>query len=57
MRTSKANTGLNGKEQNLSVTPYKGDNPLLKHGPLRVTKDQSHFEYADGTPFFWLGDT
>jgi hypothetical protein len=23
----------------------------------RIAKDQRHFEHADGTPFFWLGDT
>jgi hypothetical protein len=44
-------------EQSLSVTAYTGDNPLLKHGPLRVTEDKRHFEHADGTPFLWLGDT
>ena len=55
--TDKANTGLNGKEQTLSVTAYKGDNPLLKHGFLRVAQDNRHFEHADGTPFFWLADT
>jgi len=52
-----ANKGLNGIEQPLRVTPYTGDNPLLKHGFLRVSVDQRHFEHADGTPFFWLGDT
>ena len=55
--SDKANSGLNGKEQALSVAAYTGDNLLLKHGPLRVTKDQRHFEHADGTPFLWLGDT
>jgi hypothetical protein len=55
--SDKTNQGLNGKEHTLSVTAYRGDNPLLKHGPLRVTKDRRHFEHADGTPFFWLGDT
>jgi len=39
------------------VTPYQGDNLLYRHGPIRVAKDQRHFEHADGTPFFWLGDT
>jgi len=24
---------------------------------LQVSADQRHLEYADGTPFFWLGDT
>ncbi len=55
--TDKANPGLNGKEQTLSVTAYTGSNPLLKHGPLRVSTNKRHFEHADGTPFFWLGDT
>lgn len=55
--TDKANTGLNGKEQTLSVAAYKGDNLLLRHGFLRVSADKRHFEHADGTPFFWLGDT
>lgn len=55
--TDKANSGLNGKEQTLPVTAYKGDNPLLKHGFLRVAQDNRHFEHADGTPFLWLGDT
>ena len=52
-----ANRDLNGIEKKLRVTAYTGDNPLLKHGFLRVSSDQRHFEHADGTPFFWLGDT
>ena len=27
------------------------------HGRLRVTADHHHLEFADGTPFFYLGDT
>jgi len=52
-----ANADLNGHEQALRVTAYTGDNPLLKHGFLRVSADKRHFEHADGTPFFWLADT
>jgi len=55
--TDKENTGLNGNEQTLSVGVYKGDNPLLKHGFVEVSPGKTCFEYADGTPFFWLGDT
>jgi len=55
--SDKANPGLNGEEQTLSVTAYKGDNLLLKHGFLRVADDKRHFEHADGAPFLWLGDT
>ena len=55
--SDKDNAGLNGKEQTLSVAAYTGDNPLLRHGFLRVSADKRHFAHADGTPFFWLGDT
>ena len=52
-----ANPMVNGASQPLHVTAYTGDNPLLKHGFVRVAADQRHFEHADGTPFLWLGDT
>jgi hypothetical protein len=41
----------------IEVTPYTGDNPLYKHGPLRVSKNRRYLEHHDGKPFFWLGDT
>ena len=37
--------------------PYTGRNPLLRHGPIHVAGDGSHFEHADGTPFFLLADS
>ena len=55
--TDKANSGLNGKEQTLSVAAYKGNNPLLKHGFVKTSPGKTYFEHTDGTPFFWLGDT
>ena len=51
------NSGLHGQQGELEVTAYTGDNPLYRHGPVRVGADQRHFAHADGTPFFWLGDT
>ncbi len=30
---------------------------LFKHGNLEVTKNGHYLQFADGTPFFWLGDT
>jgi hypothetical protein len=30
---------------------------IFKHGRLQVTKDGHYLQFADGTPFFWLGDT
>ena len=52
-----ADLGLHGVEGVVKVTPFTGDNPLFRRGPLRVAPDRRHLEHADGTPFFWLGDT
>ncbi len=52
-----ANDDLHGQEGRIDVTPYDGDNPLMRHGPLRVAEGGRHLEHIDGTPFFWLGDT
>jgi hypothetical protein len=54
---SDATSNLHGVEGSVEITPYAGDNPLYKHGPIRVAADKRHFEHVDGTPFFWLGDT
>ena len=51
------NADLHDQEDVLEVGPYEGDNPVLRHGPLRVSSNQRHLEHRDGTPFFWLGDT
>ena len=52
-----SDTGLHGITGEVEITPYHGRNPLYQHGPLRVAADHRHLESADGTPFFWLGDT
>ncbi|NLF18617.1 MAG: DUF4038 domain-containing protein [Lentisphaerae bacterium] len=48
---------LHGQRGAFDVEPYTGDNPLLRHGPLRVAASRRTLEHADGTPFLWLGDT
>lgn len=52
-----SNADLHGVERKIEITPYTGENQLLRHGPIRVAADKKHFEHADGSPFFWLGDT
>lgn len=49
--------GLHAIEGRVEIKPYTGNNPLYRHGPIQVAADRRHFEHADGTPFFWLGDT
>ncbi|AOW14377.1 hypothetical protein LPB72_03460 [Hydrogenophaga crassostreae] len=51
------NPGLHHIQGSVTVTPYEGDNLLLRHGAPKVAADNRHFSYGDGTPFFWLGDT
>jgi hypothetical protein len=53
-----ADAGLTGQKGTFTAQPAAGDNPLYLHGGiLRVSADRRHLSYADGTPFFWLGDT
>lgn len=55
--TAKAETGLHQMGGTLECIPYEGDLDIYRHGFLKVSEDHRYFTYADGTPFFWLGDT
>jgi len=52
--------GLHGVEGALTVLPWSaqelGENPN-RRGFIRVHEQGRYFEYADGTPFYWSGDT
>jgi len=52
-----SNSGLHGRAGRLEVEPYRGQNPLLRHGGLRVANNRRTLEHVDGRPFFWLADT
>lgn len=51
------NASLHQISGEVNISAYIGDNPLFRHGALRISEDHRHFCHADGTPFFWLGDT
>jgi len=51
------NRDLHDRKMTLQVEAYPGQNPHYKHGALQIADDKRHFQHADGTPFFWLGDT
>ena len=55
--TGEQNGGFDAGGRSLTVRSYEGRHPILAHGFLRVSDDRRHFSHADGTPFFWLGDT
>ena len=47
---------LDGKTGKVVAKPYSGDLEIYKRGFV-TTNGSKHFVYADGTPFFYLGDT
>ncbi len=57
-RSSKeSDAGLHNQTGSFNCIVYSGKNLLYRHGALRVSQDRRYLIYADGTPFFWLGDT
>ncbi|NUQ01710.1 MAG: DUF4038 domain-containing protein [Armatimonadetes bacterium] len=56
-RTECAASGLADRNGELTVAPSSSNHPLYDGGALRVAAGGRHLEQADGTPFFWLGDT
>ena len=49
--------GLHGVTNTFECTKYSGDLDIYKHGFVTTSYDKKYFTYADGTPFFYLGDT
>lgn len=62
--TSSADRSMNGKKGSFDVVAWnneeKSANPV-RHGLIRVKKDGENgghfFEYSDGQPVLWIGDT
>ena len=55
--TDQADGGLHDRWGSIEIAPYAGASPLCRHGRLRMAASRRTLEHADGTPFFWLGDT
>lgn len=49
--------GLHNKSGTFQCVAGTSHLELFRRGAIRVSKNRHHFEHADGTPFFWLGDT
>lgn len=45
------NEDLHGQTGEIEVSEDTGDNPLIKHGGVRVAADRRHFQHDDGTQF------
>ena len=49
--------GLDQKSGKFLCESAAGTTRFLQHGPLKISANGRFFEHADGTPFFWMGDT
>ena len=49
--------GLQGQSGVVEVEEYRGENPLLRHGLLRMSPGRRTVIHADGTPFLMVADT
>jgi len=55
--TRQDDRGLDDEQGEFDCCASQSQNDWLTHGPLQISSDKRHLEYADGTPFFWLADT
>ena len=55
--TTGDDVGISGIKGTLAANAYKGDLAIYKHGFVKTQENTKYFVYADGTPFFYLGDT
>ena len=55
--TDATNSGLHNISQTVQCDAYSGNLDIYKHGFLKASSNGRYLTYADGTPFFYLGDT
>lgn len=51
------NDQLHQQTGQITIVPYDGDNPLYRHGPLKLSENRKYLVHQDGTPFLWLADS
>ncbi|MEO8392733.1 MAG: DUF4038 domain-containing protein [Chloroflexota bacterium] len=51
------NRGLHGQLGSFICGQPSGSTRFEKHGGLRLADNRRYLVHADGTPFFWIGDT
>jgi len=55
--TKSNDTGLTNQTGFIQCIPYSGQLSIYKHGFIRPSANNRYLTYADGEPFYWLGDT
>ncbi|MGQ9608177.1 MAG: apiosidase-like domain-containing protein [bacterium] len=56
-QTKSSDKGLDDQKGEFTCIPYTGNNPLYKHGAIKVSDNRRYLIHSDGEPFFWLSDT
>ncbi|CAF0908748.1 unnamed protein product [Adineta steineri] len=56
-KTRATDIGLNNQTGSIMCTAYTGLLPIYQHGFLKPSTNNRYLTYADGKPFYWLGDT
>jgi len=52
-----SNSGLHNQKGTIKAEAYRGELKYAKNGWLKTSDNGRYLTYADGTPFFYLGDT
>ncbi len=55
--SNRADKGLHNICGEIECVPYDGELEIYKRGFIKISENKRYFTYADGTPFFYLGDT
>lgn len=55
--TNADDTGLHMQPGAFHCTPAQGMTRFQQHGSIRLSEDRRSLAHADGTPFFFMGDT
>ena len=55
--TDVGNSGLHNVTKTVECGSYAGDLDIYNHGFLKISNNGRYLTYANGTPFFYLGDT
>jgi hypothetical protein len=56
-KTNSNDVGLNNQTGFITCTPYTDTLPIYQHGFIKPSANNRYLTYADGKPFYWLGDT
>ncbi|CAF1049860.1 unnamed protein product [Adineta ricciae] len=56
-QTHATDVGLNNQTGFILCHSYTGSLPIYTHGFIKPSANNRYLTYADGKPFYWLGDT